>query len=151
MSDKIVIEVDGKEYRQQWLPSAQALRLQSKTAKLGVMPIIEALGQSDLEQVLKGGDADAIASLAAAAYGIVQQLEPEDIEWALKLFAEHTWITTAGDGATEVRLDKLPKHFADSRDLPRLYKFVWRSLMEQLRPTIAELRTTLASSALLQK
>jgi hypothetical protein len=141
--------VQGKTYRQNYLPSKIALRLHAKVLKLGFGPIVETVfklldGEQKLTLAALAANPKLGGDLLAGAYELIKTVEPEDIEQIYGWLAEHTFITT-GDGIAEQRLDAAANHFADARDMWRYYTFIFEGCKAQLTPFFEGLRTVLPS------
>jgi hypothetical protein len=151
MDRHFAFEAGGKQYRQDFLPSEDALRLHHKIMKLGTIPALETLTGmldggaqlSDLADKLRA-DGDGWGKLLEGIYIFSEKVTPEDVESVVKMLSKVTWVDT-GDGKAEQRLDAASGHFKDGRDMFRMYAFIGKSLKEQLRPFFADLSTVLAS------
>lgn len=141
------LRLHGREYRQDFLPVDKALRLYHRVVRLGATPLAEAAAKA-LE---KGGPIEPAKlsdELLGALYQLIQTVEVNDIDYLYEMLAQHTWITTGGDGpAADLRLDTAKGHFADARDVFRLLHFVAMSVVEQMRPFADDLRTTFGRRA----
>lgn len=153
MQDRhLTFGVGGRSYRQDYLPSAKALRLFHAVARLGFLPAVEVIAKAAGGQV-PGGDPAALAKrllsdpevaggLLATAHQTLMTATPEDVEAIYRPLAEHTWITT-GDGVAEQQLSGA-NHFQDARDLFRYVAFIVTSCRHQLSPFFSDLLTALA-------
>ena len=146
METDFSFEIDGRTYRQNFLPAAKALRLHHKIVKLGFIPVGQALQQhlsngGSISDLLPQGDqvSEVGELMLTTFYNAIQTLEPEDVEGVYKVLAESTFIATS-DGRSEQRLDAA-NHFVDARDMLRMYEFLVFSIREQLRPFFRDLRT----------
>lgn len=152
MSDHpIQFDVAGRTYRQDYLPSATALRLHHKLLKIGFGPLLEGLSRLDKGQGLAGLTADPQlgGAILAAAYECLEKLTPEDVEQVLAWLEPVTWIEWADESgrSQSIRLDaRKGQVFRDARDMASLYTYVYRSVEAQLRPFFLELRTLLPSA-----
>lgn len=152
MDHHFSFEAGGREYRQDFLPSEDALRLHHKILRLGTIPALEAVTGmldggaqvADLADRLRANDGDKWGKVLEGVFLFSEKVTPEDVTDVLKMLSKVTYLDTA-DGRAEQRLDAVTSHFKDGRDMFRLYAFIGKSLTEQLRPFFAELSTALDS------
>ena len=133
-----IIEAEGKTYRQEYLSSEDGLKLQLRVLKAGLMPLLQSaavlLGSSTTEEAIKklASDSELQGKLLAGVYGIVQNLEYEDIKMLKELLFPVTFLQRGDEG--ELSLSVLPKHFSTIVDNNRLFVLLAKSLKVQLAP-----------------
>lgn len=130
MERHLTFEVEGVRYYQDFMPWKDALRLQAIVVKKGFVGAVRAF-----EGLKKPGDLlsdpEAAASLMAAVYDVITTLTEEDVCEIKGLVERVTWLDQP---PVPTRLDALPSHFTDARDMPRLYALLVKSIVEQMRP-----------------